>query len=291
LAYFYVLCGNLFFAASSIIYAQFAKKQGIFWMNFTKALVALVSCFVFLSILGWWTQAPSLLIWPFLVSGFVGLAFGDIFLIGAFARIGSARTMILWGFQPIFVSVGSYFFLNEKFDFTQIIAMFLLISCLISFSFEGFKRRGHWEIAGLGFALFAVFLDAIGLFFSRYGFESNSHLMPLEGHFYRCVGAMAGFLILQKFNPIRFYSTFKSLQLTDKYLVLLASFFGTFLSIFFSLMAVQIGHLPTIAALSITTPLFTATFEHIYERRWPSKIFLFAFFQFIVGFFLLVRYE
>lgn len=260
-------------------------------MNTVKTVVALVSCFITLSLLGWWTQRPSIDVWPFFMSGFIGLALGDMFLISAFARIGSARTMVLWGFQPVFVGIGSYLFFGEEFDSIRLFAIVLLISCLLSFSYEGFKKKGHWEIKGLVLALTGVLFDAVGLFFSRYGFESNILIVPLEGHFYRCCGAILCFFLLAQVTPLKFFKNISSLKISEKGIVLTACFLGTFISIYLSLSAIQIGHLPSLAALSITTPLFTSLIEHIYEKRWPSFLFLFAFFQFLVGFFLLVGYE
>ncbi len=270
---------------------RFARTQGVLWMNFTKTFVALLSAAVVLSLFSMWTQKPSTFVWPFFMSGFIGLALGDVFLISAFARIGSARTMVLWGFQPVFVAIGSYLWFGETINGTRMIAILFLISCLMSFSFEGFRRQGHWELKGLGFAMMGVLLDAVGLFFSRYGFESNLIISPLEGHFYRCCGAMTCFLILKQAFPFSFTGKISALSKRDRTSVLTASFLGTFLAIYLGLIAIQIGHLPSLAALSITTPLFTALIEHVIERKWPSPIFLFAFLQFVVGFLLLVGYE
>ncbi len=288
--YLYVVTANLLFAISSLVYARFARSQSILWMNIVKTSVALTSSLVFLSLLGEWTQTPTLALWPFFLSGAIGLACGDMFLISAFARIGSARTMVLWGFQPVFVAIGAYFLFEEVLEPQRLFAALLLVSCLLTFSFEGFKKKGHWELKGLSLAMAGVLLDAVGLFFSRYGFESTT-FSPLEANFYRCVGAVGCFAIFNMYFPCRMWSRFRELDGHSRSLVLMASFFGTFLAIFLSLSAIQIGHLPSIAALSITTPLFAAMFEHIYERKWPSKIFLFAFAQFVVGFLLLIGYK
>lgn len=291
LAYLFVLTANLLFSTSSLVYTRFARTHGVLWMNLTKASVAVLCSFVVLTVTNAWTQSPSALVWPFLISGTIGLALGDVFLISAFAKIGSARTMLLWGFQPVFVALGSYLLFGESVSTRQLLAIVVLISCLVSFSFEGFKKHGRWEVRGLLFAITGVMLDAIGLFFTRYGFQTNANIHPLEGHFYRCCGAILCFALLKQWTKFEWRAKFFVLDHRSRMLVLLASFFGTFLALFLSLSAIQIGHLPTLAALSITTPLFTATLEHLSERKWPSWLFLLAFLQFAVGFYLLVGYE
>jgi drug/metabolite transporter (DMT)-like permease len=289
----YVLCliANIFFAFSTLSYTRFARTQGILWMNLSKSLVAFICCLAFLTITNSWTQIPSLKVLPFFLSGMIGLGLGDLFLVSAFARIGSARTMVLWGFQPVFVGFGAYLLFNETFDARRLFAVLLLISCLLTFSFEGFKKQGRWEFRGLLFAMSGIFLDAVGWFFTKYGYETNYQIVPMEGHFYRCFGAVCGFLLIKQFYKFSFFEKLNALSGYDKKMVFISSFFGTFLAIYLGLIAIQIGHLPSLAAVSVTTPLITALIEHVQIRKWPNGIFLFALFQFLVGFYLLVGYE
>lgn len=289
----YVLCltANILFAFSTLTYTRFARTQGILWMNLSKSVVALGCSFIFLTLTANWTQTPSLKVVPFFLSGLIGLGLGDLFLVSAFARIGSARTMVLWGFQPVFVGLGAYLLFNETFEPKRLFAVILLISCLLTFSFEGFKKQGKWEFRGLIFAMSGIFLDAVGWFFTKYGYEINFRVVPMEGHFYRCLGAVVGFLILKQFFRFSFFKKYSKLSSYDKTMVFVSSFFGTFLAIFLGLVAMQVGHLPSLAAVSVTTPLITALIEHVQLRKWPNGIFLFALLQFLVGFYLLVGYE
>lgn len=289
----YILCltANIMFAFSTLSYTRFARTQGILWMNLAKSLVALSCALVVLTATNAWTQLPSLKVLPFFLSGLIGLGLGDLFLVSAFARIGSARTMVLWGFQPVFVGVGAYFLFGETFDMRRLFAVILLISCLLTFSFEGFKQHGKWEFRGLIFALTGIFLDAVGWFFTKYGYEINYQVVPLEGHAYRCLGAVLGFLVLKQFFRFDFVEKFRSLSGYDKKMVFVSSFFGTFLAIYLGLIAMQVGHLPSLAAVSVTTPLITALIEHVQLRKWPNRIFMLALLQFLVGFYLLVVYE
>ena len=156
-------------------------------------------------------------------------------------------------------------------------------------SYEKFKEVGHWEIRGFLLALAAVSMDAVGILTTRMGFDLSPQIQPLEGHFYRSLGACVGFFIVQFFYPIRLIKNFVTLSKKSKAMVLSASFLGTFLSLWASFIALQKGHIATLTAVNITSPFLATLFESIYFKKRPTIYLVIAFVLFVFGFIILIK--
>jgi drug/metabolite transporter (DMT)-like permease len=290
LSYIYALGSALTFSISTIIYTAYSEKISVLWMNTLKAVTALLGTVIFLLLTAGFQTLPVQSIFAFVSSGLIGLNIGDIFMLTAFKRIGPGRTMMLWGFQPIFMGVASYFFFGQGLSLNKLSAIAFLMACLFVISYEKYKQIGHWELRGLFYALVGVSLDATGILLSRYGFDQGpGEIQVMQGHFFRCVGAVLGFSVIGYFRPFHFFHNFIKLDRKDKSLSILGGFLGTFLALWFYLSAVKIGHLPSVAAIGVASPVFASVFESIYLGRKPTLTWLTAFVFFLVGFFILIN--
>lgn len=288
--YLYALLATLCFSTASIVFTEFAHRTSAVWVNYLKALVATVFCALTIQFfIGWHSVTTQALI-LFLLSGFLGLNIGDYFMVSAFQSIGPGRTLLLYGFQPLLVGVASYYMFGQTISPYKLVAILFLIGCLVTFSYERFKQSGSWEFKGFLMALVFIILDSLGLIMTRVGFDQNPSLSPLEAHFYRCAGAVAGFVIYGFFKPLNFVGTFKSLAVKSRIYILVGSFFGTFLSLALYFKAVQTGHLASVTSVSITAPFLATLIECIYHRKWPSKYLIFALILFVIGFYILMTF-
>src|SRR5258708_5056051 len=121
--YLMVVCANICFAVAAIIYTAYSHRCSVNWMNAFKASVALVCCMVWLTAVSAWSFIPldhALIFWT---SGLLGLGVGDLFILGAFTIIGPSRTMMLWGFQPLLIAIGSYFMFGQVLSPQKVIAI------------------------------------------------------------------------------------------------------------------------------------------------------------------------
>lgn len=286
--YFFALSANLSFALATVGFTHFTRNVSALWMNAFKELVALIAfgiVFVFASS----KQLPNKDAFLALIaSGLLGLCIGDWFLMRAFGKLGPSRTLILFGFQPLILGVAGYFLFNQTVDTERLIAILFLIGSLFTITFESFKKTGHWGFAGLVIGFIAICLDATGVILTRWAFDANPWVSPTDGNFYRCLGATGGFLAIALYRPLNLKSGFIRLSVRLRWLVVIASFFGTFLSLYFYLHAVQSGHLATVSGIAITGPLFAEIFESILQKRWPGLYIVAAFLLFAVGFSILV---
>lgn len=284
---FLALCSTIIFAFSSVIFQSFAQKFGALWMNAFKASVALFAFSVvfFFSFDGQFPYWKSFVF--FFISGFVGLNLGDLLLLNAFKRIGSARTLMIFSFQPLMMAAFGYLMFRQALEPQKVLAILFLIACVFVISYERYRSDRRWEWLGPLFAFGGVLLDCAGVLMTRYAFELDDSVSVVEANFYRCLGAGVGFVLMARFFKMSLKKRFTKLKTQTKLLVLLASFSGTFLSLWIYLTALETGHLAKIAAVVGAGPLFTALIESIYFRRWPSRYLWVSLFFFFIGFVIL----
>lgn len=311
LPYLLTLGATLSFSSASLIFATFSRRVSVLWMNTIKALVALaLLCLTLPPLLavtvGWsaWQPPSSAALLTFLVSGALGLGIGDLFLLDAFIRLGVARTLLLYGFQPIFLGIMGAVLFQQPFSFGsyRLLAIAFLIGCLVIFTLERYRETRSWEFRGLIMAIIGVSMDSTGVVLTRFAFEHSPHTQPLEGHFVRCVGALLSYVGVVAYFQLRRRLSgsadrtpiigialhFQRLDPRSRILLVLGCFGGTYLSLCLYLTAIQIGHLASISAISITGPMFAAALEAIVQRRRPSRYLLAAFACFVCGFSLLL---
>lgn len=257
-------------------------------MNTLKALVATVSAAAYILLIGTFSNLNETNVLYFVASGLIGLCIGDLFLLRAFVLIGPARTLMLFGFQPFFLSLAGLLLFQQQIYFYQFVAVMLLVGCLLLVSWDRYTQSKQWGFKGIALGLVGILLDAVGLILTRQGFEVNVNIVPLEGHFYRGLGALVGFFVLNFFVRIHLVKHFNKLSRSDKITALSSSFVGCFLSLWLYLMAIQIGHIGTLAGIAITGPLFAGVIEHAIQRKLPSWRLLLAFLLFAAGFLTLV---
>ena len=256
-------------------------------MNTFKVLVASACLLLVCPWLPWGDLSVHSLV-RFLISGAIGLAIADLFILRAFGQLGSSRTLILFGFQPLIIAFLNWFLHSQSLTKPQISAVFFLIGALVIFSFENKQRTGSWHLKSILLALIGICFDAIGVLFTRSAFQDSPDFHILHGHIVRCLGAIFIFLCIHFFfQKIPILSVFRSLPKASQKRVVLGSFLGTFLSLCFYLTAIKIGNVSTLSSVAITGPLFAGVFECVYQRKLPSGYLVTATILFMIGFSLL----
>lgn len=286
--YLFAVGANLCFALGSQVYTLFSRKVGPAWMNLFKAFLAFILFGITVTFVTGWNPVTPMYIGLLIFSGMIGLGIGDVFLLKSFSDMGPGRTLMLFGFQPLILGTIGYVIFDQEVDFKKFWAITFFILCVLTFSIEAFRRDGHWGIKGILMALAGMLLDACGIIFTRLTFDNNPQMTPLEGNFYRCFGAIMVFVIWNHFKPIKFYGTFKKLEKKEKWLAVVGSILGTYLSLGLYLMALQKAHLASLSGIAITGTIFSSAFECIIAKKWPSKYLIIAFVFFLMGMKILV---
>lgn len=257
-------------------------------MNTFKALVSGVLFAASVVIFGLWSPLSLDVVAALVISGTLGLAIGDIFLLNAYIRMGAARTLILFGFQPLFLGAAAHWLFNQPMSGLRFLAILFFMACLFTFSLEKYRQEGHWEIRGLVFALVGVLFDNSGVLLSRWAFDQVPNMTAFQANLFRCSGAVFFFAVMALVRPIHFRSQWRALSPRARKLALVSAFLGTYLSLFLYLTAIKIGHLASISALGVAGPIITSAMECAYYQRAPSRYLLTALLFFMMGFALLM---
>jgi drug/metabolite transporter (DMT)-like permease len=282
------LCSSLCFSTGSVGFTYYARKLSPQWVNAYKAFIALIAFGAACLLTGSFTSVNWLSMGVLFLSGLLGLMIGDTFLLMAFATIGSARTLMMYAFHPIFLGVMSYFLFAQALSWQKLEALVFTSACLFTISYERYRKEKKWEIRGLVFALICVLFDAIGVLLTRYGFDHAPSFTVLEGNFYRTFGAVCGFIISAPWLKFQLVHHFKQLKPAPRLIVSGAALLGTFVSLSFWLYAVRNGHLATVSAIAGCSPVFASALECVIEKKKPSRYLFLALAFFGVGFYLLL---
>jgi drug/metabolite transporter (DMT)-like permease len=288
LALYLALASTLVFATSSLVFAEYARRVSVLWMNCFKAVLALIAFAVVVPLVTEWHQPSTQSIVFFMISGLIGLNIGDLFLLSAFTRLGAARTLILFGFQPLLVGVGANILFGQTMNPARFIAVLFLIACLFTFSLERYRQNKRWELAGLIFALVGVSFDSCGILLTRASFAASPLVTPFEANLWRCIGAVLGFAAMSFFRPLKLREGLMQWPVKTRVILVAASLGGTFVSLSLYLSAIKIGHLASIAGIAITGPIFATGLETIVHKKPPSRYLLVAFAFFLAGFYVLL---
>ncbi len=286
-AYTYAFSSVLTFSTAAIGFTYFSQKVSPLWMNIFKCGVSFLFCvpvIIYLRGQVWWGWQEA---WPFYISGFIGLNIADWLILSAYKRIGPARTLVLFGFQPLIAGSFAYLAWGEEIYSIQFLAILFFVLCLFLFSYERFRATKQWEVVGLSLAFVGVVLDSTGVLLTRYGFSMNPEFTGFDAQYLRTLAALTSFVIYFPFIKIGFLAGLKKLSHKEKGIAFVASFFGTFLSLVFYMQAVKVGKLATVTSIILTDPVTSTFFECLWLKVWPSRFLWLALMCFFAAMFFL----
>jgi drug/metabolite transporter (DMT)-like permease len=280
------LLANLFFSAATISYAEHSKKYGSLWVNSFKSFLSLLLMTILFFAMGFYKTPVDQISLLYMLSGLIGLALGDYLLVIGFEKIGPARTLLIFGIQPVLFLGIDLFTVPEKITWWAPFGVAFMLASLFLVIFEKQKSIYSWSLIGFLCGLFGVLLDFTGVLITKWAMNNGDHAI-IEVYFWRMLGALIGLmlfhLILRK-QAFRF-----TLDETgrDKWLFVLACVAGTFVSLWCYLKAIEIGPLSSVAAVAVTGPLFAGLFEWLFQKKPLTINLILSLFCFSMGFYLL----
>ncbi|MBW6492110.1 MAG: DMT family transporter [Lentimicrobium sp.] len=243
----------VFWTITALAFESASKKVGSLSVN----LIRLFLAFIFLSLFGLLTGRGMFPVganahqWIWLsVSGLIGFVLGDLFLFQAYVVIGARISMLIMALAPPIAAVTGWLLMDETMSASNMLGMVLTFTG-ISMAILGRKDRETLELkqknnfGRLGFkyplkGLLLAFGGAagqgVGLVLSKYGMGDYD---PFTATQIRVITGVVGFVIIilaaratgQVQMALKNPSALKRLSL--------GSFFGPFLGVSFSLIAVQ----------------------------------------------------
>jgi drug/metabolite transporter (DMT)-like permease len=257
---FAALLTAFFWTITAIAFESASRKLGSIAVN----LLRLILGFIFLSIFVLIYRGmifpvdagPENWLW-LLLSGLIGFVFGDLFLFKSFTIIGSRFAMLIMTLVPPITAFFGWLIMDEHLELIHFLGMTLTFSgiALAIFSRPAKGEKLSLKLAPLGilYALGGVVGQALGLVLSKKGVKDYD---PFAASQIRIMAGMAGFAVL-----VTVMGRWKNIRtaLTNRQgmkALTIGSFFGPFLGVSFSLVAVKFTEAGIASTLMAMVPIF-----------------------------------
>jgi len=252
------LATALCWSVTATSFEHAGKKVGSLSLNLIRLFIGMF----FLMIFTWIFRGSPLPLdasastWAWLfASGMVGLVIGDLLLFEAFVRIGARISMLIYASVPPMNAILAYLILGESMTGFQIFGMFVTVSgiaLVILVKDTGKKVKLSHPVAGILLAFGGAFGQALGYIIGKVGLESYDAFAATQ---IRLLAGMVGFSIILTLRHRwgHFLAALKEKQAMK--FITLGSFFGPFLGISLSLLAIQYTHPGVAATLTSITPV------------------------------------
>lgn len=237
------LCTAFFWTITALAFERASLKVGSLMVN----IIRLFMGFTFLSIFVLFYRGvlfptdASVSNWLWLtLSGLIGFVFGDLFLFKSYTLIGSRFAMLIMTMVPPITAFTGWIILGEKLSLMNLLGMLLTVGgisvAVFNRNTESGKLTLKLSIKGILFAFFGALGQAVGLVLSKLGMNDYD---PFASTQIRLLAGMAGFTILV--TVMGRWSNVSEVIKSGKGLagISIGSFFGPFLGVSFSLLAVK----------------------------------------------------
>lgn len=261
---------------SPIAFEYSGKEVGSLNVNYIRLIIA----FLFIGIYTFFTRGmffpmdATAMNWIWLlISGIIGFVIGDLFLFEAYVLIGARLSMLIMATVPILSAIADYIIVGQKLAIVDIIGMLVTIYgialvILVKNSNEKSVKLTK-PIKGFLYAFIGALGQALGLIFSKVGMGSYDAFAATQ---IRTIAGIIGFSIIITYSNGwgKVISACKQIKIM-KYITL-GSFFGPFLGVSFSLLALQYtatGIASTIMSISRITiiPISIIVFREAVTKK------------------------
>ncbi|MFC2137414.1 DMT family transporter [Bacteroidota bacterium] len=270
---FAALCTALFWTATALAFESASLKIGSLSVNVIRLIFALLFLSIFTTITRGVTLPfdASLDAWKWLMlSGLIGFVLGDLFLFKSYTIIGSRFAMLIMTLVPPITALFGWIILGEKLTLYSYLGMSLTF---VGISMAIFSRKNNGEkkiglkIAPIGFlyAFLGAVGQGLGLVLSKFGMKDYNAFAATQ---IRIIAGLIGFAILVTVmrrwgNVYKAFFHRKGLFHTS-----IGSFFGPFLGVSFSLLAVKYTETGIASTIMAMVPIFIiAPAYFIFKQR------------------------
>ena len=191
------------------------------------------------------------------LSGLVGFVFGDLFLFKSYTLIGSRFSMLIMTLVPPITAFFSFIILRERLTLFHYLGMTLTFSgiAMAIFSRPGKGEKLSLKLSpkGILYAFGGAVGQALGLVLSKFGMKDYD---PFAATQIRIIAGIFGYTLLVTVLS-RWGSVIKGTHnKTGMMLTSLGAFFGPFLGVSFSLIAVKYTETGIASTIMALVPVF-----------------------------------
>jgi drug/metabolite transporter (DMT)-like permease len=257
---FAALLTAVFWTITSLSFEAASHKIGSVAVNIIRLLIGLA----FLSIFNLIRRGMMFPIdasyenWMWLsLSGLIGFVFGDLFLFKSYTIIGSRFSMLIMTLVPPITAFFSFLILGEKLTLFHYLGMTLTFTgiAMAIFSRSDKSEKLSLKLAPLGilYAFGGAVGQALGLVLSKFGMKDYD---PFAATQIRIMAGILGFSML-----VTVMSRWGSVMQASRNrsamgLTTLGAFFGPFLGVSFSLIAIKYTEAGIASTIMALVPVF-----------------------------------
>ncbi|WP_425445916.1 DMT family transporter [Dethiothermospora halolimnae] len=258
------------------------KKIGSLSVNFIRLIMAFFLLGVFTLITrGMFVPLDATVDnWTWLmVSGLIGFVVGDLFLFQAFVEVGARISMLIMSASPPITALLGFIIMGEVLTIKDLIGMTVTIigiALVILMRSPGKKKMqlSH-PIKGVSFAFLGAFGQSLGLILSKFGMGDYNAFAATQ---IRIIAGIIGFIIV--FTIMKRWKGLK-VAITNKDAmkkVSIGAFFGPFLGVSLSLLAIQYTTAGVVSTITAIVPvLIIPSSILIFKEKVTSKEIIGAF--------------
>ena len=254
------LSAALIWASASVVYRNVGQQLSPLVLNLTKGWIAIV--FIVLTLLWRGQPLPSISAthWGLLLlSGLLGIGFGDTAYFNALNCIGARRTLLLETLAPSLSALLALWFLQEQLSSVAWWGIGLTLTGVFWVVAERVPESAQARfrpLRGLGFGLLAALGQSIGAVLSRAAL-SGTDIDPLWSTLIRLVGGTIGLFLWVAIRYAPQKNLFMPLS-SRRLLITVAgtAFISTYLGIWLQQIALKYAATGVAQALTNTSPLF-----------------------------------
>lgn len=253
------LATALCWTITAVVFESAGKKVGSLSVNYIRLIIAflLIGIFTLFSRGMFLPLDASLTTWVWLsISGTIGFVIGDLFLFQAYVEIGSRISLLIMSTTPPITAIAGFLIMGEKITALATIGMLITIGgiALVILSRNPNKKGVSFShsIKGILYAFIGALGQAFGLIASKYGMGSYN---PFAATQIRIIAAIVGFTIIvtlskkwaSLFHALKDWGAMKNITI--------GAFFGPFLGVSFSLLAVQYTATSIVSTINAISPI------------------------------------
>jgi drug/metabolite transporter (DMT)-like permease len=257
---FAALLTAIFWTVTSLAFESASHKIGSIAVNIIRLIIG----FAFLSVFNLIWRGYILPVdasienWLWLsLSGLVGFVFGDLFLFKSYTMIGSRFSMLIMTMVPPITAFFSFIILGERLTLFHYLGMTLTFSgiamAIFSRSAKGEKLSLKLAPKGILYAFGGAVGQALGLVLSKFGMKNYD---PFAATQIRIIAGIFGYILLvtmlARWNVVSNASHNKSGMI----LTSVGAFFGPFLGVSFSLIAIKYTEAGIASTIMALVPIF-----------------------------------
>ncbi|MDD2622276.1 MAG: DMT family transporter [Bacteroidales bacterium] len=234
----------IFWTITALAFESASLKVGSLSVNIIRLFIG----FIFISTFTFITRGllfptdanPTQWMW-LILSGIIGFVLGDLFLFKSYTLIGSRFAMLIMTLVPPLTALQGWLFLNERLSLLHFLGMSLtILGISLAILQRSTDKKGFTfklSLKGMLYAFTGAVGQASGLILSKLGMSDNYN--PFAATQIRIIAGIFGFMILVSIMR-RWKPVFASLRHGEAMTRIgIGSFFGPFLGVSFSLLAVQ----------------------------------------------------